>query len=119
MSQPPFSRPPRPPRPPFGPRGPMPPWGDPRDPRDPAGQADPRREDLRWSTKHWDRRRSWGRPPFGPPGPPWIAHGRDWQRMQRGLFWRFAATFGILMLLVVTGTGIFGFVLSRVLNGMG
>src|SRR5258707_12156564 len=106
MNEPPFNRPPGPRRQPFERRGPMPPWGDPHrtgepgNPNDRRDQADPRREHFHWPARHWDRRRSWGGQPFGPPGPPWLAHGRDWRRLQRGLFWRFAATFGVLMLLV-------------------
>src|SRR5579859_2198593 len=114
----------RPPRPPHGPWGDHPPeppdWGwnpPPRPDRENEGSEGsfPR---GRWHDRprgYWPRHGPFG--PFGEHGEweefrgsPWGKHRHwntprnpMWQRRQRALFWRFAATFGAIMVLVVGG----------------
>src|SRR4051812_31141673 len=66
---------------------------------------------ARWE----ERRRHLRRHLSGPP--PWIEHGPDWRRKQRGLFWRFAATFGGLLLFISIGMLLLALLFTTLLGG--
>ncbi len=94
-------------RPPSRRHGRRPPWADWGEMPPPDDEA------FRWRPGP-PPRRPWGRP--GHHGaPPWMMP--HWRQQRRTLFWRFAATFGAIMLLVMGGMAILALVFTTLLGG--